>query len=161
MKIYGHHQNIYGTFTISKSFMRTFLVHISKFTNSFNWLTISNKIRNRLKSRIKNDWITCNTGADKFSSIKYFDELANIAGVKHNTFKYIIGTDRFTYNWWFTSWQTLLTLQTIRSVALLEQTVLLTFNGSTSWLTLLVLQTLRLVALLEKTRLLRFNILMS
>ena len=161
MKIYGHHQNIYGTFTISKSFMRTFLVHISKFTNSFNWLTISNKIRNRLKSRIKNDWITCNTGADKFSSIKYFDELTTLLALSTILSVTLLEQTGLLTTDGLTSWQTLLTLQTIRSVALLEQTVLLTFNGSTSWLTLLVLQTLRLVALLEKTRLLRFNILMS
>ena len=55
------------------------------------------------------------------------------------------------------NWLTLLTLQTLRLVALLEQTGLLTFNSLISWLTLLALQTLRLVALLEQKCLLMFN----
>ena len=56
-----------------------------------------------------------------------------------------------------TSWLALLTLQTLRTVALLEQTVLLTFNGLMSLLTLLALQTLCLLALLEHRGLLTFN----
>ena len=51
----------------------------------------------------------------------------------------------------------LLTLQTLPPVALLKQTVLLTFNGLMSRLTLLVLQKLRLLALFEKKGLLTFN----
>ena len=55
-----------------------------------------------------------------------------------------------------TSLLTLLTLQTLRPVAL-EQTVLLTFNGLMSLLTLLELQTLQLLTLLEHRGLLTFN----
>ena len=56
---------------------------------------------------------------------------------------------------------TLLTLQTLPSVALLEQTVLLTFNGLKCWLRLLALQTSHLVVLLEQIRWLRLNDLTS
>ena len=63
---------------INKLFMRTFPVYINKFTSRFNWLRISNKIRNRLTSGITNDRITCITGIDRYSNIKY---LANTAAV--------------------------------------------------------------------------------
>ena len=53
-----------------------------------------------------------------------------------------------------TSSRTLLALQTLIPVALLEQTILLTFN---ELLALLALQTLRLVPLLEQRDLLTFN----
>ena len=44
---------------INKSFMRTFPVHNNKFTNRFNWLAITNKIRNKLIIEITNDRINC------------------------------------------------------------------------------------------------------
>ena len=145
---------------VNKSFTRSSLVHINKFMNRYNWLAITNKIRNRLTSGITHDRITCITGTDRFTNIKCFDELANTAAATFITFCHII-TDRFTNNWCLTSWLILLTLQTLCSVALLEQTDLRTWNGLTSWLTLLVLQTLRFVVLLDKTGLLRFHGLMS
>ena len=55
------------------------------------------------------------------------------------------------------SWLTLLALQTLCLVALLEKKGLLSFNGLVDWLTLLVLETLHLAPLLEKTGLLTFN----
>ena len=84
-----------------KSFMRTFSVHIKKFKNRFNWLTTTNKIRNKITSGNTNDIITYITETDRFSSFKCFDELANTAVFMDITFSYIIGTDRFTSNWWF------------------------------------------------------------
>ena len=56
---------------------------------------------------------------------------------------------------------TLLALQALRIVTLLEHRGLLTFNGLVNWLTMQTLQTLRLAALLEHTGLLAFNALMS
>ena len=37
---------------------QTFRVHIKRFRNRFNWLTITNKCRNRLTSAITNDRVT-------------------------------------------------------------------------------------------------------
>ena len=81
--------------------MRTFSVHIKKFKNRFNWLTTTNKIRNKITSGNTNDIITYITETDRFSSFICFDELANSAVFMDITFSYIIGTDRFTSNWWF------------------------------------------------------------
>ena len=85
---------------VNKSFMRMSLVHINKFMNRFNWLAITNKIRNRLTSGFTHDRITCITGTDRFTNIKCFDELANTAATTFITFCHII-TDRFTNNWCF------------------------------------------------------------
>ena len=91
--MYGHHKNIHDT----KSFMGTFPVHINKFTNRFNCLTITNKIRNRLTNGITNDKITLVTGAGRFSKFKCFDELANVVDLTEiNAFSHIIGLGRFT-----------------------------------------------------------------
>ena len=117
---------------INKSFMRTFQVHINKFTSKFSWKRITNKIRNRLTSGIKNDRITCITEQ----------------------------TDLVTFSV-FTSWPILLTLPTLCWVSLLEQTGLLIVDGLTSSRTLLALQTLIPVALLEQTILLTFNELLA
>ena len=96
---------------INKSIMRTFSIRINKFTSSFNWLTITSKIRNRV-TKLETGLVTLNV---------------------------------------LTSWLILLTLR-----ALLERTSLLTVDDLTSWLTLLTLQTLSPV-LLEQTVLLTFN----
>ena len=79
---------------INKLFTRTFLVHINTFMSRFNWLTITNKIRNRLTSGTRNGRIICITGTDSFSNIKCFDKLANTVDLKDITD--IIRKDRFT-----------------------------------------------------------------
>ena len=108
----GHHQNIDGTKWFCKMTLETALimkhlliktlpVHINKFTNRFDWLTIINEIRNRFTTGITNDRITCITRIDRFSNVKYFDKLANTADVIDITFSHIIGTDRLTNSWGF------------------------------------------------------------
>ena len=52
---------------------------------------------------------------------------------------------------------TILVLQTLWIVTLLENRGLLTFNGLVNWLTLMALQMLCLVVLLEQTDLLTIN----
>ena len=68
----------------------------------------------------QNDRITCITGTDRLGSFKCFDEFANTADARDIT-------------------------------ELLERTGLLTVDGLTSCLTLLTLQTLSPVVLLEQT----------
>ena len=136
---------------INKSFMRTFPAYFNKFASKFNWLTITDKNRNRLTSGITNDRITCITGTYSFSNIKSFDKLANTVGVTVITdITGLLTVDGFT------SCPTLRTLQSLHPVVF-GQTDLLTFNGLMGLLTLLVLQTLLLVTLLEQRGLLTFN----
>ena len=79
--------------------------------------------------------ITDISGKDRFTNSLWFDELTNTTDFANITSICIIGTNSFTQ----------------------EQTVLLTFNGLMSLPTLLVLQALRLVALLEHRGLLTVN----
>ena len=122
----------------SKSFMRTFPVHINKYMNRFNSLTITNKIRNMLTSGITNDRSNCITGTDRFSNINCFNELANTATLR-TLWTLVERTGLLTVDG-LTSWLALLTLQTLRLFVLLEQIVLLTFHGLMSLLTPLALQ---------------------
>ena len=124
---------------ISNSFMRTLLVPINRFMSRPNWLTITKKIRNRVTSGTTNYRITCITGTDRFSNINSFDELANTVDVMDITD--IIGKDMCANCCWFDDLTNTTNLTDITSVVL-EETVLLTFNGLMSLLTLLVLQTL-------------------
>ena len=151
-------------FLTSRSWGR-FPILNEKFTSRFNWLTIISKVRKRLTSGIANDRITSITGTDRFSNINCFDELANTVDVTYITdITDTIGKDGVLTADGLTSWLkfllkfnglisllTLLALQTLRIVTLLEQRGLLTFNGLVNWLTIQTLQTLRLAALLEQT----------